>query len=164
MPIRSDPNAVRSVDRAGALLATLATLVAFGLAWRSDPRRPTRASTSDGWWSGFDQGHYLDSALAFAHGNLSPAAHWYLPAYPALASLFVRLVPGDPFMVPDLACLLVSLWLSGGLGAELLPDWRWGRCAGLFSFVACVVAPPVVLQAWVVPWTSTLAVPLMLGW
>ena len=163
MLLRSDPHAVRSIDRVGLLLATLATMLAFLLTWRSDPRRPVRMSASDGWWSGFDQGHYLSSALAFAHGSLSPAAHWYLPAYPVLASLFVRLVPGDPFMVPDLACLLASLWLSGGLGAELLPEWRWGRLAGLTSFLVCVVAPPVVLEAWVVPWTSTLAVPLMLG-
>lgn len=163
MPIHTDPRSVRSIDRAGSLLAVLATLIVFLLAWQSDPRRPIGASATDGWWSGYDQGHYLASALAFAHGDLSPSAHWYLPAYPAIASLFVRLVPGDPFMVPDLVCLLAALWLSGGLGAELLPDWRWGRLAGLAGFLACVVAPPVVLEAWVVPWTSTLAAPLMLG-
>ena len=163
MPLRFYPQSARLIDRVGWLLATLVTLVAFLLAWRSDPRRPVRASVSDGWWSGFDQGHYLSSALAFAHWDLSPAAHWYLPAYPALASLFVRLVPGDPFMVPDLACLLATLWLSGDLGAELLPEWHWGRLAGLVSFLGCVVAPPVVIEAWVVPWTSTLAAPLTLG-
>ena len=163
MFLYSGSRLIRLINRVGSLLAVLAATFAFLLAWWSNPRRPASASASDGWWSGFDQGHYLSSALAFAHGNLSPGAHWYLPIYPALASLFVRLMPGDPFMVPDLACLLAALWLSGGLGAELIPDWRWGRLAGFASFLACVVAPPVTLKAWVVPWTSTLAAPLMLG-
>ena len=163
MLFRSRLHPIRLISRMGLPLAVLVTTLVFLFAWWSDPRRPGSASASDGWWSGFDQGRYLSSALAFAHGNLSPAAHWYLPVYPALASLFVRLVPGDPFMVPDLTCLLAALWLSGGLGAELIPDWRWGRLAGLASFLACVVAPPVVLEAWVVPWTSTLATPLVLG-
>ncbi len=108
-----------------------------------------------GWWSWFDQNLYLQAALAWIRGDLSPAAHWYPPGYPLLGAAFARLTPLDPFMVPDLLCEVAALWLFATITARLLPAWPLGRTLGAILFVASSVYPKTVAAAWVVPWTTT---------
>ena len=110
-----------------SLLALLALYVRHD--W-SDPRRPAAAALSDGWWQFSDQGRYLTDTLAWAAGDLTAAKHYYLAGYPLLGVPFVRLTPANPFLLPDAACLLLSLWLTAGIAAELAPGWRpawWSR-------------------------------------
>ena len=109
-----------------------------------------------GWWSWWDQGAYIQAALAWAHGIVDPAYHWYLPGYPLLGALFVRITPAEPFMLPDLICLVGSLWLFAALAARLMGRTaRYGRAAGAAVFVATAVLPQKALWSWVVPWTTT---------
>ena len=108
-----------------------------------------------GWWSWWDQGKYLESATAWAHGALSPALHWYLPGYPLLAAPFVWLGPADPFLLPDLACFIASLLLFARLASRLLGRTRHAAAIGVLIFVATSAVPPLALVSWVLPWTTT---------
>ncbi len=116
------------------------------------PRQPPAGF---GWWSWSDQHFYLESALAWAQGRLDPALHWYPPGYPLLGAAFTRLTPLDPFMLPDLACVVAALWLVAALGGQLVGRAALGRSAGVWLFVASTALPKTVMWAWVVPWTTT---------
>lgn len=155
----SDQRRVDSLVLALALLC--ATLVYLNAYW-DHPVKPRIAAQGQGWWYGHDQWKYLQSTLAFAQGNLEPGYHTYLPGYSLLATPFVHLTQANPFLIPDLVCLLASLWISGHLMAELMPGWRWGRITGFLVFLATSVLFPLTLDVWVVPWTTTFATPMVL--
>ena len=108
-----------------------------------------------GWWAWADQGWYDKSALAWAHGITDWWMHWYLPGYPLLGAIFVRVTPVDPFLIPNLASMLGTLALFCALARHLLGPSPLGipLCAAIF--VATAVLPRQVLTAWVTPWTTT---------
>ena len=108
-----------------------------------------------GWWSWWDQGKYLEEATAWAHGSLSPALHYYLPGYPLLATPWIWLGQADPFLVPNLVCLVGGLVLFGFLSARVLDDRRFGFALGALVFTATTALSPLVLWSWVVPWSTT---------
>ena len=143
-------------------LCGVAALALYGWYDWADPRRPGAADLTQGWWAFSDQGRYLTSTLAWAAGDLRPSQHWYLPGYSLLGVPFVRLTPSNPFLLPDAALLLASLWLTAGVAAELAPGWRWARAAGAAAFLAAL-ANPAALEIWVTPWTTTPAAALILG-
>lgn len=107
--------------------ASLAAAGLYGAAYLHHPRRPAGAGYDQGWWAaGWDQPRYLRAALAWASGTLDPAEHWYLPGYSLLAAPFVHVTPANPFLLPNLALLLASLWLTAALAARLVPR-SWAR-------------------------------------
>lgn len=122
--------------------------------------RPTAAAHESSWWSWWDQGKYLDSARAWAAGNLDTSQHWYLPGYPLLGAPFTRLTPTQPFLVPDLICLLAALWLFAELAARLTPAIRWARSLGAVVFLITSIFWSRPLEAWVIPWSTTPTTPL----
>jgi hypothetical protein len=139
-----------------ALLATLRYLDAY----RRHPQHP-HLGGGLGWWTWFDQERYFNAAVAWAHGDLDPARHWYPPGYPLLAAPFVRLLSVHGFLLADLLCLLASLWLFSRLAGRLAPEVAHARALGAALFAAVSAGSPLVLNVWVVPWSSTGAVPLV---
>ena len=107
-----------------------------------------------GWWAWWDQGLYQKAAAAWADGVTDPLFHWYLPGYPLLGAAFVRVTPADPFLLPNLASLLGTLWLFCGVASRLLDDVPLRVPAACGLFVATSLSPRV-LWSWVVPWTTT---------
>ena len=116
---------------------------------------PHAPPSNYGWWSWWDQSWYLQAALAWSHLYLDPAMHWYPPGYPMLGALFTRVTPADPFMVPDLACMVAALWLFTAISGHLFGRAQLGRSVGAWLFLASNAAPKLVVWAWVVPWTTT---------
>jgi hypothetical protein len=110
-----------------------------------------------GFWAGVDQQRYLAAARAWSAFDLSPARHHYLPLYPLMAAPFVWLTPWQPFMVPDLVCLLASFALFVRIGARLAPAWPGGAAA--VCFTVAVMGSKTLLGLWIVPWSSTGAAP-----
>ena len=110
-----------------------------------------------GFWAGSDQHRYLEAARAWAEGDLSPARHHYLPLYPLMGAAFVWLTPWQPFLVPDLACLLASFFLFIAIGRRLAPGWPPAALAA--SFVVGVFSGRTDAAIWVVPWSTTGAAP-----
>ncbi len=145
---------------AGALV--LVTMV-FLAAHHHDPARPLVMARPDGFWGWQDQGRYLQAAIAWVHGDMLPAHHWYLPGYSLLAALFVPLGWPDPFLIPDLACLLLSVALCGGIASALTEGRPWAFPFGVAIFTALVVFSPLYRQSWATPWTTTPTTPLVLG-
>lgn len=124
------------------------------MAFLRDPHATPTAAM--GWWAWWDQGRYQSAAVAWAHGVTTARFHWYMPAYPLLGAPFVGLTPADPFLVPDLACLIGTLWLFSALASRLLDDIKGSVPLACLLFVAStLVLPDRVLWAWVVPWTTT---------
>ncbi|CAH1658146.1 conserved membrane hypothetical protein [Hyphomicrobiales bacterium] len=150
------------MDVAVFTLSAFATVFIYLAAYRHSPIKPRLPVEGSGWWAWHDQWKYLQSTLAFSQGNLEAGNHWYLPGYSLVGVPFVHLTPANPFLIPNLLCLLAALWLSGALLAALMPNWRWARIAGWLTFFATNVADAVSLKAWVVPWTTSLAVPMVL--
>ncbi len=116
-----------------------------------------------GWKQWIDQSMYLRSAHAWAAGDLDPGQHWYLPGYPLTGAVFARVMPGQPFWIPDLLCLLVSVCLGAALSARLSPSWPRARAAGAFTCFVTMALTPRMLEVWAVPWSTTPAVPLTLA-
>ena len=156
------PNAWTRREACAAATASLAAVAAALFDYAADPRRPAAATLDSGWWAFSDQGRYLTSALAWAAGRLDPAEHWYLPGYPLLAAPFIRLTPANPFLLPDLALLAATVWLTAALAGWLAPAWRGARIAGAAAALGAVL-PPLALDVWVTPWTSTPEAALTLG-
>ncbi len=166
--------ALRWIGPLSLLLATLAVAGRFLElhALLAPPAAPTLAALAAapqlvpppgfGWWSWLDQHFYLQSALAWAQGDLSPALHWYPPGYALLGAAFSHVTPADPFMLPDLLCLLGALWLFAAVGAQLIGA-RFGGSLAAWLFVATTAVPKQVMTAWVVPWTTTPATPCLLA-
>ncbi len=131
----------------------MAPSAAPDMAFLRDPRATPTAAMA--WWVWWDQGLYQKAAVAWANGVTDPAFHWYLPGYPLLGAAFVRVTPADPFLLPNLAALLGTLWLFCGVASRLLHDVPLRIPAACGLFVATSVLPPRVLWSWVVPWTTT---------
>lgn len=148
------PSAWTRRDTIGVSGAAMAAIFAAFYAYAIDPRRPTAAVVGNGWWSFMDQSRYLRATLAWAAGRLDPAEHWYLPGYPLLAVPFTWLTPANPFLLPDLALLGLTIWLVAALAGWLAPGWRQARVVGAGVAVASVL-PAAAMEVWVTPWTST---------
>ena len=144
-----------------AILAVVAVL--FYAAHEGHPAMPTAGVVGNGWWGWLDQGRYLAAAQAFARLDAAPAAQHYEPGYPVLAAPFVRLTPIDPFLIPDLAALLLACWLFGGIGVRLLGPSPWARAGSMALFALASVGVPRIAATWAEPWTSTPTMPLLLG-
>lgn len=109
------------------------------------------------WREWFDQSRYFASALALAHGDLSPTSHWYPLAYPLVAAPFAWIIAGDPFVLPDLALYLLTAAAFRRVAARL---GIGGRAAAL-CFVATTLIHGDQAGAWVHPWTTTLSAALI---
>ncbi len=110
-------------------------------------------------FDGADQGRYLEAARAWAVFDLTPSRHHYLPLYPMLGALFVWLTPAQPFMLPDLVCLLAALMLFIRIGRRLAAGWSDSAIALCFM-VAVLSGKWMVFWVWIMPWTSTGSAPL----
>lgn len=111
---------------------------------------------------GVDQSHYLAGARAWAQWNLKPALHWYPPGYSLLGAPFLTITPHDPFLVPDLACLLVSQFACAGLARRLFPDNRFAPLLGAGAFLIASIGTVAGALSWVMPWTTTPSATLVL--
>ena len=107
-----------------------------------------------GWWGWFDQGEYLKSAKAFAALDFSAAQHFCPPLYSMLGALFVNFT--DPFWLIDLLCLLWFAAVFVLFASRYVPRW-----AALLIFSLTILATHRILENFVIPWTSTLAVALL---
>ena len=109
------------------------------------------------WASWFDQGRYMQSAVAFSHGDLSASAHWYPLGYSLLAAPFVWLSPADPFVWLDLL-LFVATAMAFLRAMQVIGI---GRPIALVVFVATTLVYPQLARTWVQPWNSTLSAALL---
>ena len=125
------------------LHAVIAPSAAPDMAFLRDPH----ATLTDGmtWWAWWDQGCYQKAAVAWANGVTDPLFHWYLPGYPLLGAAFVHVTPADPFLLPNLASLLGTLWLFCGVASRLLKDVPLRIPVACGLFVATSVLSPRVL-------------------
>ena len=112
-------------------------------------------------WTGIDQQRYLDSAHAWSQADLSPERHHYLPLYPLLGAMFVWLTPWQPFMAPDVLCLVASLLLFVRIGRRLAPGWPDSALA--VCFLVASLGGRVLVAIWVVPWSTTGSAPCQFG-
>lgn len=108
-------------------------------------------------WVGVDQQRYLEAARAWAQGDFSPARHHYLPLYPLLGAAFIWLTPWQPFMLPDLACLLAAMAIFIRIGRRLSTSMPASGLA--ICFVAGVLSGRTDAAIWTVPWSTTGSAP-----
>jgi hypothetical protein len=142
--------------------ASLLIAALYLLAYRSDPAHP-HLKGDPGWWAWFDQERYFKAAQAWSRGDLTPTEHHYLPGYPLLGAPFVKLVSVHAYLVVDLICLLVSLWLFSAIASRLAPRLWHARAVGAAVFTLVAAVSPLGSAIWVVPWSTTGAAPLIFG-
>lgn len=127
------------------------------------PMVPHRASLDAGWWNWTDQGRYYREARAWAHADLRPSEHWYLPLYSLVGAAFLPVGPAEPFWLPDAICLALSGVLVSCLAPRIMPGLPLARLWGAVAFYAGEIWQPFALKSWVEPWTTTPTAPLMFG-
>jgi hypothetical protein len=148
------------VDGVAVAAVGLAIAALYVRAYRRHPSHPHIAGTP-GWWAWFDQERYFKAAAAWSHLDLTPASHWYLPGYPLMGAPFVRLFAAHAFLLPDLLCLLASLWLFSRLAGCLATRLPRPPVLGAVLFAAVTALSPLGLDIWVVPWSTTGATPFV---
>ena len=148
-----------ALSAAPGLLLICAVLAAYTICYLRDSALPSTTQPGSGWWSWWDQGEYLRAARAWAHGDLNPDLHWYFPGYPILGALFYRLMPAHPFFLPDALLLVLALYLFVEICGALDVD----RVKAAMIFIATVLVPPAIVGQFVVPWTTTPAMALILA-
>ncbi len=116
----------------------------------------------EGWWVGLDQQRYLTAARAWSFGNFDPGAHYYLPGYSLVAAAFVRIFPAQPFVVVDLACIVLMLGLFVAICRRLAPEMPNTVPVACVAFLMASLSSRAALAVWVVPWTTTPAAPATL--
>lgn len=109
------------------------------------------------WVTWFDQGKYLQSAHAFAQLDFHAGSHWYPLAYPLLGSLFVPVLPRDPFLLVDLV-LFVATLLGFQRAMRVL---GFGPPVAGLVFLLTALAQGKVARLWIEPWTTTLSAALI---
>lgn len=142
-----------------ALLLVVATSVYLWF-YADNPNRP-RSAAIPGWTVWFDQSLYYKSAIAWAHGNLDPTQHWYLPGYTLAGAPFAAVMPLHVFLIPDLLALLAAMWLFGRLTAKLAPELPAPAFMGGLVFFITSIALPTLRDVWVVPNSTSLSTPLI---
>lgn len=166
MVFPSQPTWRRRTDLACLLLSSAALAVQFrrlhaviapsaapDMAFIRDPNaKHTVAMHWLAWW---DQGQYHRAAVAWANCVTDSVFHWYLLGYSLLGAGFVRITPADPFMLPNLAALVGTLWLFCAVASRLLADVPFRIPVACGVFIATTLLPVRVLTSWVVPWTTT---------
>ncbi len=150
---------LRTADRLIPPLVLLLLAAVFLWARSRDPLVPTAPHT--GWETWYDQMKYLEAMRAWLAGDLRPLHHWYMPGYPLLGALFHGATPRDPFVIPDLLCLLATSWLLARLSARFVGPG--GAALGAAVFLAVTATTRMVMQIWIVPWSSTPVAPLALA-
>lgn len=115
------------------------------------------------WFGWADQAAYFLSARGWATGDFDAAHHLYPAGYALLAAPFFRLMPDDPFYVPNVACWIASLWLFASLAARLGFGVVRNRAAGGLIFCVVTVVSSRAFYTWEIPWTSTPATVLVFG-
>lgn len=111
------------------------------------------------WAAHFDQKHYIASARAFAHGDLSAAQHWYPLAYSLIAAPFAWLIPNEPFFLPDLAFFVATAVIF----ARVMRRLGIGAPAAILLLLLGDMAIGRVARLWTEPWTTSLSAPLIWG-
>jgi hypothetical protein len=155
-------------DQVVPVVASLVLALVFLHAHASRIMRPNAPIAGNNWFGCYDQGRYLEAALAWQRGDLTVAHHLYMPGYPLLAVPFLHHLPAlglplaDPFLPADLAALIASLWLVMGIAIRLMPGMRHAGALGALTFLATMLASPPALDVWVVPWSTSPATPLIL--
>src|SRR3984957_14404490 len=139
---------------------TLVLTAVFLFAHWHYPGVPAAGTETGGWRDWADQGRYIEAARAWAAWDLTPARHWYPPGYPLLAAPFLRITPYDRFLLPNLACLIASLWLCAAVGRRVFPENRFASLWGAGAFLVASVGTLAGLKSWLVPWTTTPAATL----
>ena len=109
-----------------------------------------------GWWAWFDQGQYLTAAQAFARGDFLAEHYFYPPLYSALGSLFLNVTGNHPFFLINLLCLLWFVYVFIRLSDLYVP-----RVVGLFLLFVSIIFPVLILENFVIPWTSNLSMALL---
>ena len=103
-----------------------------------------------GWWGWFDQSMYLRATQAFSRFDMDPAKHWYPPGFALLGAPFVRSMPGHAFFFPGLACIVAAFLGFLSFAKRFGVSRLWA--AALFMVP---LLDRRLLDAWVVPWSST---------
>jgi hypothetical protein len=139
---------------------TLAMVAVFLVAHAFYTGLPAPGTETGGWRDWADQSRYIEAARAWSEWDLTPARHWYPPGYSLLAAPLLRLTPHDRFLLPNLACLVVSLFACAALARRMFPHHRFASLYGAAAFVVASVGTLPALKSWLVPWTTTPAAAL----
>lgn len=110
-----------------------------------------------GWWGWFDQSKTLESAHAFAHGDLSAGHHWYPLGYALTGALFERLMPMHAFFAVNVASLLAVYWAFLAVCRRLAISTGWS----IVIFYLAVAVDYQLFAQWIIPWNTTPVAALM---
>ncbi|MCQ8277654.1 hypothetical protein NFI95_04220 [Acetobacteraceae bacterium KSS8] len=130
------------------------------LSYIGDPAVPgNHGRFPNGWWGWWDQSQYLLSARSLAAGDLAPGHHWYPTGYAMLGAPFTLLSELHPYLLPDLACVVLALFgflaFARALGV--------GRSVASLLFFYAVAGTGPLRSVWAEPWNTTLSAALIWG-
>jgi hypothetical protein len=137
--------------RVGFVLLVVLSLI-YVAAYLRHPLFPGHEQTdaARGWWTWTDQNRYLVESRAIASLQLDASNYFYPVGYPAMGAVFVRWMPLNPFLIPNLACILIAAAAWWRLAR------RWvGGTLGLVAAIVFVVSHPwLISQTMIVPWNT----------
>src|ERR1039458_3506016 len=123
-------------------------LAFYLISYWNDPNLPGKSTL--GWWGWFDQGQYYRSVVALEQNNYEPSEHHYPVGYALIGTLFYRVMPEHPFLIPNLVFygLICFAFLQV---CRVLVSFEWALILCFFG----VVWPTTVQANLIYPWTNT---------
>ena len=138
------------LNRRVPLLIGVALAAVYCLAYLGDPALPGNSKYPEGWWGWYDQGKYLASTLAFAHGDLDPAKHWYPLGFSLLAAPLAWAAPNHPYFLIGLASLIAAFAAFLAFARRLGIAAPWAA----LIFALGSMGDPMLIRDWAVPWNT----------
>ena len=143
-------------SRIGYFLTLVGLLAFYVLRYAVSPDRP--GNIGPGWATWSDQAYYLKAVEAWASGDLSPSGHWYFPGYAMMGAALRPLFPSQPFFLIDLFLFAAAIMLF----VKICEAFRVTRMQALVIFALSTVVPWQLFDQFVIPWTTTPTMVLIL--
>jgi hypothetical protein len=103
-----------------------------------------------GWWTWTDQSRYRQQAEAMAALDLNAQNYFYPIGYPLLGAAFIKWMPVNPFLIPNLLLMVGSAMAWWRLAQR----WLTRRMALLVAAIFILTHRWLVAQTMVVPWNT----------
>lgn len=156
---REDPQRIRFFDWSGCLLLLVTGVWYLHTYWRGGLTPDVNPLTPEGWWGWCDQGQYYKSTIELAHGQLKPNVYWL--GYPLLGVPFYWLMPRHPYLIPNLAFVLIMVGAFFAACRHLMGRVEAWILVGFFIFSdelfrdICLIVPWNTMPAYATIYLAT---------
>lgn len=138
------------------LLIIILSFLIFGYTYWANPVRPG-AFYGKGWYGGWaDQGEYYKMAKNISNLDFSSTNYFAYPlGYPLLGGLLFKIIPQDPFLIPNVILYIVSFSFAYLITLKIIKNNIYALLTTILLFFASGITNHLTI-----PWTTNVTTTL----